>query len=117
MDNGEKFLEDNIERLIQVGLDLPPRVDPDMKEKTWRQLMSQLDINQRHSGFPDSALVILTCSLAWMAIGIIRRILTVSLEGIVIPSLEPFHVVLALNLLCLPVTGIVVIVARRRYVE
>ena len=116
MDNGEKHLEDNIKKLIQVGFGLPPRPDPRMKEQTWQQLVSQLGTKQRCMGFPDSTLVILACTLAWMAIWVVKRILSVGLAATLIPSLELIHIVLALNLLCVPVTGIVVIVARRRYV-
>lgn len=117
MDDSQKYLEHNIERLIQVGLDLPLKLDPQMKERTWQRMISQLDVKQKHLRFPDSALVILTCTLAGMAVWIMKRMLSVGLATTVMPPFELVHIVLTLNLLCVPVAGIVVIVARRRYVE
>ncbi len=116
MKNGGQYLEDNITHLIQVGFGLPPKPDPQMKERTWQQLVSQLGTKQRCMGFPDSTLVILVCTLAWMAVWVVKRILSVGFAAALIPSIELIHVVLALNLLCVPVTGIVVILVRRRYV-
>ena len=114
MHKGEKYLEDNIERLIQAGFCLPPKPDPRMKEQTWRRLMSQLDIKQRRSSFPVGALILLTCTLAWMAVWIVKRMLSVDLASAVTPPFNLVHVVLALNLFCVPIAGIVIVVTRRR---
>ena len=116
MENDEQYLEDNIKRLIQVGFSLPPKPNPQMKELTWQRLVSQLGTKQKCMGFPDGTLVILACTRVWMAIWVVKRILSVGLAATLIPSLELIHVVLALNLLCVPVAGIVVVVARRRYI-
>ena len=114
MDNGEKYLEDNIERLIQAGVGLPRKPDPQMKEQTLRRLMNQLDIKKRRSSFPDSALVVLACTLAWMAIWIMKHMLSVGWAVPVTLPLDLVHIVLALNLLCVPVAGITIVVTRRR---
>lgn len=116
MDASGEYLEDNIKRLVQVGLGLPPTPDPKMKEQLWQQMLSQLPVRQMCLGFPNGALVALTCTLASMAVWTMKRMLTADLVATGMPPHELVLIVLALNLLCVPVAGIVVIVARRRYV-
>ncbi len=115
MHNGERYHEDNIARLIQPALAPEARPDPLTREQTWRRLETLLHAKRTPTAFPDWALVVLAGILALMAAWLANQIFAGDVSMAMSPSFIVIALLLAFNLVCMPIAAVVIVI-RRRYV-
>ena len=114
MDERERYLEDNTARLIRAGFSAEARPDTLTAEETWRCLTAQLHAKHTAVAFPDWTLIILAGILALMAAWLASQTFVGGVSIAMSPSLIVIALVLTLNLVSVPIAGIVILI-RTRY--
>lgn len=113
MNDKDRYLEENTSQLIRAGFGAEVRPGPLASQRTFRLLAAQHRASHAPVAFPEGVLALLTGVLALMAVLLVAQIVRQGVPGATDPTFAVTALPLALNLICVPVAGIV-IVARRR---
>jgi hypothetical protein len=108
-------LEGNVARLVQAGFGEGAQLDPLAKEQTWQQLATALRVRRRAAEFPDRAVALLGIMLLGAAVWLAIRVTGAGTEvSTTVPDIV-IALPLALNLIFVPVAGLVILRRRRRH--
>ncbi len=113
MNDKDHYLEENISQLIRVGFGAEVRPSPHRKESAYRLLATQHRAAPVPAAFPESVLVLLTGILAIIALCLATQIVGTGIPGTTDFMFVATALPLALNLICVPIAGIVIVTRRR----
>ncbi|HSJ58285.1 MAG TPA: hypothetical protein VLC95_13965 [Anaerolineae bacterium] len=109
------YVEENVRRLIESALGAGARLRPEARRQALARVCAEVRARRTAVSFPDTVIALLggllTCALAGLLL--LAASGQVSLPG-GNPALHLLSVVLALNLILVPVSGTIIIVRRQR---
>lgn len=116
MNQKERYLEENVARLLNAGFGGAARQDFQTKKRTLQHLITQLREQKVATEFPDIVLVFIVCILIFIGVWMAAQILGPGVPEVmrllfIIPTL-----ILVINLAFVPVTTILIIIWRKNYV-
>ena len=114
MNEVANHLEANVARLVQAGLGRAARLDPATRARTWQRLAAELRARRPAAEFPDRVLVLLGLMLVGAGAWLVIRVAYAG--GAVFTDVSGMAVVLplVLNLVFVPVAGLVILNGRWR---
>ena len=113
MNDKDRDLEENTSQLIQAGFGTDVRPGPLASERTFRLLAAQHRRSHAPVAFPEGVLAVLTGILALMAVLLATQIVAQGVPQATDPTFVITALPLALNLICVPIAGIVTLTRRR----
>lgn len=113
MSHENPHVEENIARLIEVGLGPQARPEPTIRGQTWRLLKAQLYERRDVPAFSNTALAVLTGILTVLAVWLIGQVQAASGPVHLSLSLILVALLVTANLLWVPIAGILIVIRRR----
>ena len=113
MNDEHRPLEENTARLIGAGFGPEARPGRRARRRTFRLLAAQHRLSHAPVTFPESVLVLLTGVLALMGVSLATQIGAQGVPRATDPTFVATALPLALNLICAPIAGIVIVIRRR----
>ena len=113
MNDKNRHLEENTSQLIRAGFGTEVRPGPLASERTFRLLAAQHRRSHAPVAFPEGVLAVLTGVLALMAVLLGTQIVAQGMPRATDPTFAVTALPLALNLICVPIAGIVIVTRRR----
>jgi hypothetical protein len=113
MNNKETSYEQNLARLIQASCGEETRVTSSARHQLRQRLLAECRTRSAPDEFPKVVLSILTCVVLLLVVGgTLSGLGRVSLPADS-AALSLLYVLVALNLLCIPAAGLIIILHRR----
>ncbi len=113
MKDEDRYLEENTSRLIRAGFAREVRPGQHASERAFRLLEAQHRRSHAPVAFPVGVLAVLTSVLALVAVLLATHIIGQGVPRATDPTFVVAAVPLALNLICVPLAGIVILRRRR----
>ena len=113
MNDKDRYLEENISELIRAGFGTEVRLGRPASERMFRLLAAQHRRSHVPVAFPEGVVALLTGALALMAVLLATQIVGQGVPRALDLSFAATALPLALNLICVPIAGIIIVTRRR----
>ncbi len=105
--------EENTARLIMAGFGLEARPGPVARERMFRLLAARHRLSHTPVAFPEGVLALLTGVVALMAVLLAMQVVGQGAPRATDPTFVVTALPVALNLICAPIAGILIVTRRR----